>query len=114
VKNVGGQGDLAPRTSVGHPLTMTRPAARLRIEGLVQGVGYRWWAVGEAGRLGLCGEARNRPDGTVEVLAIGEAAAIDALEAACWKGPPAARVSAVVRTPAADDGSVDFRQAATG
>jgi acylphosphatase len=93
---------------------MTRPAARLRIEGLVQSVGYRWWAMAEAGRLGLCGWTRNRADGSVEVLAIGETAAIDALEAACWKGPPAARVSAVVRSPADDDGSADFHQAATG
>jgi acylphosphatase len=93
---------------------MTRPAARLRIEGLVQGVGYRWWAVTEAGRFGLCGWARNRADGSVEVLAIGEAAAIDALEAACWSGPPAARVTAVVRAPAEDDGSADFHQAVNG
>ena len=92
---------------------MSRTAASLRIEGRVQGVGYRWWAVAEAERLGLSGWARNRRDGAVEILAIGEAAAIDALERACASGPPAARVTAVRRTPAADDGSRGFAQRPT-
>jgi acylphosphatase len=85
----------------------------LRIEGRVQGVGFRWWTVREAQRLGLCGWARNRADGSVEVLAIGEAAAIDALEQACRRGPSAAAVTTVRRHAAEDDGSRDFRQADT-
>jgi acylphosphatase len=92
---------------------MSRIAANLRIEGHVQGVGYRWWAVGEARRLGLSGWARNRADGSVEILAIGEDAAIDALERACASGPAAARVTAVRRAAAADDGSPSFRQGET-
>ena len=92
---------------------MTRAAASLRIEGRVQGVGYRWWAVGQAERLGLSGWARNRLDGSVEILAIGEAQAIDALERACAEGPPAARVEAVRRGPAEDDGTCGFRQRQT-
>ena len=89
---------------------MTRFAISLRIEGRVQGVGYRWWAVGTAQRLGLAGWARNRADGSVEILAIGEPAAIDALERACHAGPSAARVTAVMRHPGEDDGRADFRQ----
>ncbi|PZQ61381.1 MAG: acylphosphatase, partial [Phenylobacterium zucineum] len=27
---------------------MTRPALRIRIQGRVQGVGFRWWLTGEA------------------------------------------------------------------
>lgn len=92
---------------------MSRIAVSLRIEGHVQGVGYRWWAVGEAQALGLSGWARNRADGSVEILAVGESAAIDALEQACASGPPAARVTAVRRTPANDDGSQGFRQRET-
>ena len=92
---------------------MTRPAALLRIEGRVQGVGYRWWAVGEARRLGLAGWARNRADGSVEILAIGEASAIGALQRACASGPPAAQVTSVTRSPAEDDGSADFDQRGT-
>jgi acylphosphatase len=92
---------------------MTRFAAILRIEGRVQGVGYRWWTVGQAERLGLAGWARNRADGSVEILAIGAVEAIAALEAACAEGPPAAQVAAVRRSPAEDDGSEGFRQRRT-
>lgn len=92
---------------------MIRTAATLRIEGRVQGVGYRWWAVGEAQQLGLSGWARNRADGSVEILAIGEPAAIAALEQACAEGPPAAHVAAVRRGAGADDGSRGFRQRET-
>lgn len=92
---------------------MGRTAATLRIEGRVQGVGYRWWAMGEARRLGLAGWARNRTDGSVEILALGEPAAIRALEQACAVGPPAARVASVRRSAGEDDGSPDFRQRET-
>jgi acylphosphatase len=94
-------------------VSAARAAAALRIEGRVQGVGYRWWATGEAERAGLDGWARNRADGSVEILAIGDPMAIDALEAACRTGPPAARVTRVARTPAQDDGSRGFRQRET-
>ena len=92
---------------------MSRIAATLRIEGRVQGVGYRWWAVGEAQRLGLSGWARNRADGSVEILAIGDPAAITVLEQACAEGPSAARVVAVRRGAGEDDGSHGFRQRQT-
>ena len=92
---------------------MARVAARFRIEGRVQGVGFRWWTVAEAGLLGLDGWARNRADGSVEVLAIGEPAAVAALEQACASGPAAAQVTAVRRTPAEDDGSRGFTQRPT-
>jgi acylphosphatase len=92
---------------------MSRIAVQLRIEGRVQGVGYRWWAVEAAKALGLSGWARNRADGSVEILAIGAAEGISALERACASGPPAARVTAVHRSPAEDDGSEDFRQRET-
>lgn len=92
---------------------MTRTAVTLRIDGRVQGVGYRWWAVGAAQRLGLSGWARNRADGSVEILAIGEPDAIAALEQACAEGPPAARVASVRRGAGEDDGSHGFRQRET-
>jgi acylphosphatase len=41
------------------------------IEGLVQGVGFRWWVRKHALRLGLSGAATNLPDGRVEVTAEG-------------------------------------------
>jgi acylphosphatase len=88
-------------------------AVAVRIEGRVQGVWYRGWAVDEAERRGLCGWVRNRSDGSVEALFIGPEALVADMVEACRRGPPAARVSNVVETPAQDDGSQGFRQRAT-
>jgi acylphosphatase len=68
---------------------------RLRIRGRVQGVGYRYWAVGQARALGLRGWVRNRADGSVEAVAEGTRDALDLFIAACRRGPRAARVEAV-------------------
>lgn len=87
-----------------------RPALRLRIEGRVQGVGYRRWAVETARRLGLTGWVRNLPDGAVEVLAVGYPAALEAMAEACAKGPAAAAVARVERYTAQDDGGVGFAE----
>jgi acylphosphatase len=77
----------------------------LRIEGTVQGVGYRYALQREAGRLGLTGWVRNRRDGSVEALAQGSAEALDALAAWARRGPPAARVSGVTASvPAGEHG----------
>jgi acylphosphatase len=92
---------------------MERKAVRLVIEGKVQGVGYRWWAVGEAMRRSVDGWVRNRADGTVEALVIGPQDAIDRFEQACWRGPAGARVTAVTRFEAEDDASQGFSQKPT-
>lgn len=72
-----------------------RIARRLRVHGKVQGVFYRGWAVETAEKLGLDGWVRNRMDGTVELLAAGRDASVEALIAACHEGPPMARVDLV-------------------
>ncbi|MGH6985440.1 MAG: acylphosphatase [Caulobacteraceae bacterium] len=82
----------------------------LLIKGRVQGVGYRWWAVGEARRRALRGWVRNQADGSVEILAIGEEAALEAFCEACRSGPAAARVASVDRTEASDDASAGFEE----
>ncbi len=92
---------------------MTRTARTLIVEGRVQGVGYRWWTVAEANRLGLAGWVRNRRDGTVEVLAIGDEANIDELAQRCRIGPPGAGVTQISCQPADDDDSEGFRQRTT-
>ena len=68
---------------------------RLRIEGRVQGVGYRMFVERNAGALALDGWVRNRRDGGVEVVVSGPATAIDEFTARCRAGPPAARVDRV-------------------
>jgi acylphosphatase len=86
---------------------------RLRIEGRVQGVGYRAWLEREARSRGLRGWVRNRRDGSVEALLIGEDDAVEAAAAACARGPRLAKVSAVERSPVEDDGSTGFRELPT-
>ena len=67
------------------------------VRGVVQRVGFRWFVLREADRLGLGGFARNLRDGTVEVVSQGPEKALEALERALAQGPPGARVEAVDR-----------------
>ena len=69
--------------------------AHLVVRGRVQGVWFRGSMQDEAGRLGVAGWVRNRPDGTVEAEIEGERDAVDALIAWAGHGPPGARVSGV-------------------
>jgi len=69
--------------------------ARLTITGRVQGVGYRDWTIGTALRLGLTGWVRNRRDGAVEALVVGEDASVGQMIEACRRGPRMALVDAV-------------------
>jgi acylphosphatase len=69
--------------------------ARLTITGRVQGVGYRDWTIGTALRLGLTGWVRNRRDGAVEALLVGEDTAVGQMIEACQRGPRMAHVDAV-------------------
>ncbi len=70
-------------------------AVRLRIQGRVQGVGYREWMVDEARRLGLDGWVRNLQSGEVEAVVAGPGPAVDRLIEACRSGPRLARVIGV-------------------
>lgn len=81
-------------------------AARFLVRGRVQGVWFRASTRKEAVTLGLRGHARNLANGDVEVLAIGEAAAIECLAAWLQHGPPMARVDAVQRFAAEAGGDV--------
>ena len=83
-------------------------AVRLRIGGRVQGVGYRAWAMQAAARLGVRGWVRNRADGTVEALVVGEEAAVATMIEACRQGPRAAMVANATIDDAEDDCSPGF------
>ena len=82
---------------------MDANAARFFASGKVQGVWFRASTRHEALRLGLRGYARNLDDGRVEVLAVGDAGAIDALAAWLRHGPPRARVDHLERLDAGAD-----------
>jgi len=68
---------------------------RLIIQGMVQGVAYRYHMTEAARRLGVCGWVRNRRDGSVEALVSGDAEAVAAIIAWARHGPPSADVSHV-------------------
>ena len=88
-------------------------AVRVRIRGLVQGVGYRAWTGDAAIELGLRGWVRNRHDRSVEALFIGPRAAVAAMIERCRRGPMLARVDAIAQEDAADDGEPGFRHLPT-
>ncbi len=83
-------------------------AFRLTITGQVQGVGFRAFVTGQARHKGLRGWVRNRRDGSVEALVIGEPDAVAAVIADCERGPRHARVDRVERQAAECDGPPDF------
>ena len=65
------------------------------VAGLVQGVGFRYFTVMTAGKLGLGGWVRNCYDGSVEVEAQGERGKVARLISALKQGPRYADVERV-------------------
>jgi len=86
-------------------------AQRHWISGRVQGVYFRASTRQQAVQLGLTGYAKNLADGRVEVVAAGDAAALQALQQWLWRGPPAAHVTDVqsVEVDVGSDEYEDFR-----
>jgi acylphosphatase len=78
---------------------VTAPGSRARfvarVEGRVQGVGFRFYVHERARALGLSGSVQNLESGAVEVEAEGPRSALDDFLAELHEGPPAARVSDV-------------------
>ena len=82
-------------------------SARFVVRGKVQGVWFRASTREQARALQLRGFARNLPDGSVEVFAVGESRSLDELEVWLRLGPPLARVMQVSREPAVGDHDVE-------
>ena len=78
-------------------MRMADTFARLHaiVEGMVQGVNFRYYTQERALGLRLTGWVRNRADGSVEVLAEGPRASLDQLLEFLRRGPPAAAVTEV-------------------
>ena len=64
----------------------------VRIEGRVQGVGFRYWVERTATGLGLKGWVRNRRDGGVEAVFSGLAGDVTVMIERSHAGPASARV----------------------
>lgn len=75
-------------------------AVTVRVTGLVQGVGFRWFTRAKAQRLGVTGWVRNLPDGSVEVRVQGGERPVDEMIAWLGDGPDVARVDDLVVEPA--------------
>jgi acylphosphatase len=67
----------------------------MRVLGVVQGVGFRYYVVREARALALAGCVRNLPDGSVEIDTEGDHATLERLVESVRRGPPASHVRAV-------------------
>jgi acylphosphatase len=68
----------------------------VRVEGRVQGVGFRWFVRRVAEALGISGWVRNVADGSVEVSAVGDPGAVARLREQLGSGPPHAQVDRLV------------------
>jgi acylphosphatase len=61
--------------------------ATLHVTGMVQGVGFRYFAMREANAYGLNGYVKNLPDGSVELQVEGEKEIIERFKSILEKGP---------------------------
>jgi acylphosphatase len=86
--------------SAADPGDAEAPAEIQRLEatvrGVVQGVGFRWFVLREAGRLELAGWVANHPDGSVRVVAEGPPRDLAALLQLLEEGPAGAVVERVL------------------
>ena len=71
----------------------------LRIEGIVQGVGFRRAARAKANQLGVSGFVRNEDDASVTIEAEADEATLELFRTWCEMGPVSARVDRVTVTP---------------
>jgi len=77
-----------------------KKATRFYVSGLVQGVGYRYFARRAAQQLGVAGYAKNLSDGRVEVYAIGAEAQLRALREDLRQGPRHALIEEIAEAEA--------------
>ncbi|MDJ0324547.1 acylphosphatase [Cryobacterium sp. PH31-AA6] len=90
-------------------MVVNRMRRRAVVRGVVQAVGFRYYAQAEARRLGLAGFVRNRRDGAVEAEAEGDAAAVSAMLDWLAHGPPSAVVHSVETSELEPLGEAEFR-----
>ncbi|GAA0551816.1 acylphosphatase [Chitinophaga japonensis] len=74
---------------------MAKIHKEITVKGKVQGVFFRASAKQMAEQLGIAGQVRNLPDGSVWIAAESEEPAMEAFIAWCRQGPPLARVAGV-------------------
>ena len=93
---------------------MSETSKKIRIHGLVQGVFYRGWSVETARALGVRGWVRNRRDGSVEMLLVGNEAAVNRMIERCREGPMSAQVNRIDVEPTTEEAPAGFETRPTG
>jgi len=73
-----------------------KKAARIVVQGTVQGIFFRQFIKEHADNLKLTGFCRNLEDGTVEIIAEGEIEAIERLVAFAKSGPQHAQIRSAI------------------
>jgi acylphosphatase len=81
---------------------------RLVVHGRVQGVGFRFGVARAARSRGVAGWARNRPDGTVEIVLEGDPDAVESIARFCRVGPRGADVREVDESAEEPEGLAAF------
>jgi acylphosphatase len=81
---------------------------RVRIEGRVQGVGFRYWTEATATGLGLSGWVRNRRDGSVEAVFSGPVDTVAEMLELCRQGPTSSRIARIHTTEEPDPPPAGF------
>lgn len=74
-----------------------------KVQGRVQGVGFRYWVRRRAQELALRGSVRNLSDGTVEAELAGPAEAVAEMSRLLHRGPAISRVDRVEELAVPDD-----------
>jgi acylphosphatase len=82
-----------PFSTNDHPMDAQVVVVHVRVEGRVQGVGFRYYVLEKAQALGVRGWVRNRWDESVEILAQGERNVLERFIALVQRGPRSAFVS---------------------
>jgi len=85
-------------------------SVHLIISGLVQGVGFRSRMKRQADILKLTGWVKNRPDGAVEAIIVGQERIVNEMLDLCREGPPGTAVETVkIDEITTHDNSTEFK-----
>ncbi|RMF94523.1 MAG: acylphosphatase [Candidatus Schekmanbacteria bacterium] len=74
---------------------MKKISAKIKVRGIVQGVGFRYYTVREARRIGVFGYVKNEYDGSVFAYAEGDEEDVDSFVESLKRGPSSAVVESV-------------------
>ena len=68
---------------------------RITISGKVQGVGFRYWLYQKSNERNICGWVKNKINGDVEAVLIGNYKDVNEILELCKKGPSFSKVTCI-------------------